>query len=328
MLDGGASLGRAGASLVGAGASLLGAGASRGAPRRPAARPPEWAARHGFAAVCDISGTSLTGITTVVIRSGEGTGYVTPFVMASGALPVARVIVLGVRRGLRRLRAAGAGRTEPPPPQPPPPPHAGRPGLSGRRRLVKAVFDRLVAAAALVVLAPLLAAVAVAVRASGPGPALSRQRRVGRDGAEFTILRFRTTHRHAEARKVELTGDARGALFRVRRDPRVTPLGALLRRYSIDELPQLVNVLRGDMSLVGPRPPLPEEAARYGDDVRGRPALRPGMTGPWQVSGRSDLSWEESVRLDLRYVENWSLRLDLRILWRTWAAVARGAGAY
>ncbi|GAA4212890.1 hypothetical protein GCM10023074_63370 [Microbispora amethystogenes] len=313
--------------MLGGVTCLVTVGASRGAPRRPAARPPEWAAPHRFAtAVCDISGASLPGITTVVIRSGEGTGYVSPYVMASGALPVVWVIVLAVRRGLRRRRAAGVGGAEPPPP--PPPPHVGRRGLSRRRRLVKAVFDRLVAAAALVVLAPLLAAVAVAVRASGPGPALSRQRRVGRDGAEFTILRFRTTHRRAEARRVELAGDARGELFRVRRDPRVTPLGAVLRRYSIDELPQLLNVLRGDMSLVGPRPSSPEEVARHGDDVRGRPALRPGMTGLWQVSGRPDLSWEESVRLDLRYVENWSLTLDLRILWRTWAAVARGAGAY
>ena len=112
------------------------------------------------------------------------------------------------------------------------------------------------------------------------------------------------------------------------RDPRVTAVGAWLRRYSLDELPQLVNVVRGEMSLVGPRPPLPEEVARYGDDVRRRLVVKPGMTGLWQVSGRSDLSWEESVRLDLRYVENWSLTLDVQILWKTWSAVIRGAGAY
>ncbi|MBD3145124.1 sugar transferase [Microbispora camponoti] len=206
--------------------------------------------------------------------------------------------------------------------------HVEHPELTGGRRLVKGVFDRLVAGAALVVLAPLLAAVAVAVRVSGPGPVLFRQRRVGRDGVEFTILKFRTMRRDAEARKVELVSDADGVLFKVRRDPRVTPLGAALRRYSLDELPQLFNVLRGDMSLVGPRPPLPEEVARYGDDVRRRLVVRPGMTGLWQVNGRSDLSWEESVRLDLRYVENWSLMLDLQILWKTWSAVAGGAGAY
>ncbi|MEU7688879.1 sugar transferase [Microbispora hainanensis] len=206
--------------------------------------------------------------------------------------------------------------------------HVEHPELAGGRRLVKGVFDRLVAAVALVLLAPLLAAVAVAVRVTSPGPALFRQRRVGRDGVEFTILKFRTMWRDAEARKIELVSDADGVLFKVRRDPRVTPLGAALRRYSVDELPQLINVLRGDMSLVGPRPPLPEEVARYGDDVRRRLVVRPGLTGLWQVNGRSDLSWEESVRLDLRYVENWSLMLDLQILWKTWSAVARGAGAY
>nr|WP_229805719.1 sugar transferase [Microbispora rosea] len=206
--------------------------------------------------------------------------------------------------------------------------HVEHPELTGGRRLVKDVFDRLVAAVALVVLAPLLAAIAVAVRVTSPGPALFRQRRVGRDGVEFTILKFRTMRRDAEALKVELVSDAGGVLFKVRRDPRVTPLGAALRRYSLDELPQLINVLRGDMSLVGPRPPLPDEVAQYGDDVRRRLVVRPGMTGLWQVNGRSDLSWEESVRLDLRYVENWSLMLDLQILWKTWSAVTRGAGAY
>ncbi|MBO4273251.1 hypothetical protein GSF24_21890 [Microbispora triticiradicis] len=272
--------------------------------------------RHRLAAaVCAIAGALLSGITAVVIRSGEVTASVAPYVIA---LPLAAVLTLCARRGPHRRRTAGGGHAGPPP-------HAGP---AGWRRLVKAVFDRLVATVALVVLAPLLTAVAVAVRLSGPGPALFRQRRVGRDGAEFTILKFRTTHRDAEARKVELTSDARGVLFKVRGDPRLTPLGALLRRYSIDELPQLLNVLRGDMSLVGPRPLLPEEVARYGGDVRWRLPVRPGMTGLWQVNGRSDLSWEESVRLDLRYVENWSLRLDLQILWRTWAAVARGAGAY
>jgi lipopolysaccharide/colanic/teichoic acid biosynthesis glycosyltransferase len=117
-------------------------------------------------------------------------------------------------------------------------------------------------------------------------------------------------------------------LFKLKNDPRITRIGTRLRRYSIDELPQLVNVLRGEMSLVGPRPPLPDEVSRYGQDVFRRLAVKPGMTGLWQVSGRSDLSWEESVRLDLRYIENWSLVLDLQILWKTVAAVARGSGAY
>lgn len=206
--------------------------------------------------------------------------------------------------------------------------HVEHPELAGARQLVKNVFDRLVAGALLVVLAPLLVGLALAVRASSPGPALFRQTRVGRDGRVFTIVKFRTMRRDAERMKIDLVNDGDGVLFKVRNDPRVTPLGALMRRHSLDELPQLINVVCGQMSLVGPRPPLPEEVARYGDDVRRRLLVRPGLTGLWQVSGRSDLSWEESVQLDLRYVENWSLMLDLQILWKTWSAVARGQGAY
>jgi lipopolysaccharide/colanic/teichoic acid biosynthesis glycosyltransferase len=134
----------------------------------------------------------------------------------------------------------------------------------------------------------------------------------------------------AEQRKAELTAsnDHDGVLFKMRKDPRITTVGTWLRRWSLDELPQLLNVVRGDMSLVGPRPALPDEAARYGDYVRRRLVVKPGLTGLWQVNGRSDLSWEESVRLDLRYVENWSLVLDLQILWKTLSAVWRGSGAY
>ncbi|MFE3448388.1 sugar transferase [Nonomuraea sp. NPDC059194] len=206
--------------------------------------------------------------------------------------------------------------------------HVEHPELAGARQLVKNVFDRLVALVLLVLGTPLLLAVALAVRLDSPGPALFRQTRVGRDGRVFTIVKFRTMRHDAERLKVELVSDVDGLLFKVRNDPRVTVLGALMRRHSLDELPQLINVLLGHMSLVGPRPPLPEEVARYGDDVRRRLLVRPGLTGLWQVSGRSDLSWEESVRLDLRYVENWSLMLDLQILWKTWSAVARGQGAY
>ncbi|WP_242454124.1 sugar transferase [Bailinhaonella thermotolerans] len=206
--------------------------------------------------------------------------------------------------------------------------HVEHPELAGASRVVKALFDRCVAALALLALTPLLLAVAIAVRSTGPGPVLFRQRRVGRDGRLFTLYKFRTMVEDAERLKVALDSDVQGVLFKVRHDPRITPVGAWLRRHSLDELPQLLNVLRGDMSLVGPRPPLPQEVAKYGDDVRRRLVVRPGMTGLWQVSGRSDLSWEESVRLDLRYVENWSLMLDLQILWKTWSAVVRGAGAY
>jgi lipopolysaccharide/colanic/teichoic acid biosynthesis glycosyltransferase len=134
----------------------------------------------------------------------------------------------------------------------------------------------------------------------------------------------------AEQRRAELdaVNEAGGPLFKIRRDPRITRVGTFLRRYSLDELPQLVNVLLGDMSLVGPRPPLPAEVARYGFDARRRLLVRPGLTGLWQVSGRSDLSWEETVQLDLRYVENWSLAMDAVIVWKTIGAVLGGSGAY
>jgi lipopolysaccharide/colanic/teichoic acid biosynthesis glycosyltransferase len=134
----------------------------------------------------------------------------------------------------------------------------------------------------------------------------------------------------AEDRRRALAGqnDGNGVLFKIRDDPRVTPVGKILRRYSLDELPQLFNVVRGDMSLVGPRPPLGEEVARYEDAAQRRLRVRPGLTGLWQVSGRSDLSWEESVRLDLRYVDNWSVTMDAMILWKTIRAVLRPAGAY
>jgi exopolysaccharide biosynthesis polyprenyl glycosylphosphotransferase len=208
--------------------------------------------------------------------------------------------------------------------------HLEHPELSGGRQLVKTLFDRASALAALLLLTPLLVAIGVAIRLGGSGPVLFRQTRIGRDGREFTVLKFRTMVADAERRKPALLqrNEHDGLLFKIKNDPRVTSIGAKLRRYSLDELPQLINVLRGDMSLVGPRPPLPEEVDKYGDDVRRRLVVRPGMTGLWQVNGRSDLSWEESVRLDLRYVENWSLMLDLQILWKTWSAVARGSGAY
>ncbi|MCW2764487.1 MAG: hypothetical protein JWO11_446 [Nocardioides sp.] len=201
----------------------------------------------------------------------------------------------------------------------------------GLARTLEHAAERVVALAALVVLAPLLVMVALAVRRDSPGPAIFRQRRVGRDGAEFTMFKFRTMTTDAEARVVDLAAHNESAgdlLFKIRQDPRVTRLGAVLRRYSVDELPQLVNVALGDMSLVGPRPALPDEVERYDPDARRRLAVRPGITGLWQVSGRSDLSWEETVRLDLHYVDNWSPALDLQILFRTARAVLGHAGAY
>lgn len=208
--------------------------------------------------------------------------------------------------------------------------HMDHPEFSGAKLLTKSIFDRLIALAALVAGAPLLATIALVIRLDDGGPVLFRQTRVGKGGRPFEVCKFRTMVPDAEARKAELAdqNQMHGPLFKIRDDPRITRAGSWLRRWSLDELPQLLNVLAGEMSLVGPRPALPAEAARYGDHVRRRLAVKPGMTGLWQVNGRSDLSWDEAVRLDLRYVENWSLMLDLQILWKTWAAVARGAGAY
>lgn len=208
--------------------------------------------------------------------------------------------------------------------------HVEHPRLHGGVRVVKELFDRLGALSLLLLFGPLLLAVALCVRVTSRGPVLFRQVRVGRDGREFRIFKFRSMYVDAEARLAELRhlNEHDGVLFKIRDDPRVTPVGWWLRRFSLDELPQLLNVVSGQMSLVGPRPPLPSEVAAYADDVWRRLAVKPGMTGLWQVSGRSDLSWEDAVRLDLRYVENWSLSLDLVILLRTMTAVLRSSGAY
>lgn len=208
--------------------------------------------------------------------------------------------------------------------------HVEHPELVGSRHLLKSVFDRLTTAAILLLLMPLLVVIGTTVRMTSPGPALFRQARVGKNGEVFTLYKFRTMCAGAETRQGELSAhnEHDGVLFKMHDDPRVTLLGRWLRRYSLDELPQLVNVLTGQMSLVGPRPPVPAEVAQYGDDVRRRLVVKPGLTGLWQISGRADLSWEESVRLDLRYVENWSLTMDLIILWKTGSAVIRAAGAY
>ncbi len=205
-----------------------------------------------------------------------------------------------------------------------------QPTFRGAGWLWKSVVDRVVAAAAVLVLSPVLLAIAVALVVDDRGPVFFRQQRVGRDGTTFAMVKFRSMIVDAERRREHLVAvdEGAGPLFKMRRDPRVTRVGALLRRTSLDELPQLFNVVAGSMSLVGPRPPLPAEVAEYADDARRRLLVRPGMTGLWQVSGRSDLSWEETVRLDLRYVENWSPGLDLHILARTVAAVVTGRGAY
>ena len=208
--------------------------------------------------------------------------------------------------------------------------HVDHPQLSGVRLLLKELFDRCAAALGLILLFPLMALLGGIIWLHDRGPALFTQVRVGKDGRVFRIYKFRTMVIDAEARKESLLArnDSDGALFKLRNDPRVTRVGAHLRRRSIDELPQLLNVLLGHMSLVGPRPALPDEAANYADHVRRRLVVKPGLTGLWQVSGRSDLSWEESVRLDLRYVENWSFALDLQVLWKTISVLIRRSGAY
>lgn len=205
-----------------------------------------------------------------------------------------------------------------------------QPQFAGGRRIVKSTFDRTVAFCAVAALSPLLVGIALAVRLTSRGPAFFTQQRIGRDGVPFTMVKFRSMVSGAEQQRENLIeqSDRDGLMFKMHADPRITRVGSTLRRYSLDELPQLFNVLGGSMSLVGPRPPLPEEVERYGDDVRRRLLVKPGLTGLWQVSGRADLSWEESVRLDLRYVDNWSLAADLLILWKTARAVVRGSGAY
>ncbi|WP_210479326.1 sugar transferase [Naasia sp. SYSU D00948] len=210
--------------------------------------------------------------------------------------------------------------------------HVETPRYEGRPLYSKRVFDIVVSSALLVALAPLFLAIAIAIKATSSGPVLFSQLRVGKKGTEFRMLKFRSMVTDAEERLSALQSAARDRgneiLFKMKDDPRVTPVGRILRRYSLDELPQLINVWRGEMSLVGPRPPLPREVERYEARVNRRFLVKPGITGLWQVSGRSDLSWEESVRLDLYYVENWSMTGDLAILWKTARAVVAPAGAY
>jgi exopolysaccharide biosynthesis polyprenyl glycosylphosphotransferase len=203
------------------------------------------------------------------------------------------------------------------------------PELSGGQRMVKEVFDRVVSVLLLLVLSPVFLVIAIVVRAGSRGPAFFRQVRFGRHGREFTMYKFRTMVDDADARRAEVAhlDEADGALFKIRADPRVTKAGRFLRQHSLDELPQLWNVLRGQMSIVGPRP-LPTQMQQYGSEAQRRLLVKPGMSGLWQVSGRSELSWEEAIRLDLYYVENWSPALDAQILWRTVGAVVRGRGAY
>jgi exopolysaccharide biosynthesis polyprenyl glycosylphosphotransferase len=205
------------------------------------------------------------------------------------------------------------------------------PDLGPWRRKVKRFMDLALTVPGLFFLAPVLAVLALLVKRSSPGPVLFRQERVGEQGETFPMTKFRSMYVDAEERLAQLehlNEHGGGPLFKMKDDPRITPVGRWLRRFSLDELPQLLDVWRGDMSLVGPRPPLPREVSQYDQDVRRRLRVKPGITGLWQVSGRSDLSWEESVRLDTSYVENWSVWLDVTIILRTVVAVLRRSGAY
>jgi exopolysaccharide biosynthesis polyprenyl glycosylphosphotransferase len=209
--------------------------------------------------------------------------------------------------------------------------HVDAPRFEGPRYIVKAVIDWVVAAVLTVLMSPVLLAVAIAIKATSTGPVFYTQERIGRDGHGFKMLKFRTMVVGAERLVPALAAagnDGAGPLYKRRNDPRVTPVGKVLRRYSLDELPQLFNVLAGQMSLVGPRPPLRREVDEYEERMLRRLLVKPGLTGLWQVSGRSDLPWEETVRLDVYYAENWTPFGDLLILIRTLKAVVTGTGAY
>lgn len=209
--------------------------------------------------------------------------------------------------------------------------HILAPNYSGPQRVVKRFFDVCGAGLILLVLSPVMLAVALAVRATSPGPVFYRQERIGRGEHPFAILKFRSMQVDADSRLAGLLaeqGTAQTPLFKIEKDPRLTRVGPFLRRFSLDELPQLINVLKGNMSLVGPRPQIQAEVDLYDDAAQRRLKVRPGMTGLWQVSGRSRLTWEEALRLDLYYIENWSLVVDLVIMWRTFRAVVGSDGAY
>ena len=204
------------------------------------------------------------------------------------------------------------------------------PAFQGSRHVAKRTFDLISSGVGLLLLSPLVIWIIIAVRRDSTGPAFFYQERVGLNGKHFRMVKFRSMVSNAEEQLVSLLdqSDGNGVLFKLKVDPRVTKVGRFLRRSSLDELPQLMNVFLGHMSLVGPRPPLAAEVAIYDDYAERRLLVKPGITGLWQVSGRSDLSWDDSIRLDLYYVENWSLIGDVIILYRTVRAIARPTGAY
>lgn len=208
--------------------------------------------------------------------------------------------------------------------------HVEQPTFDGGRHLLKRTMDIIVSALALLAMLPLFGLLAVLIRRDSAGGVFFSQTRTGRRGAPFRMHKFRTMRASAEQEKAALTAANQGAgpLFKLKDDPRVTRIGTFLRHHSLDELPQFWNVLKGDMSLVGPRPPLPDEVASYAGHEGRRLYIKPGLTGLWQINGRSNLGWDESVRLDLYYVENWSVTGDLQIMWRTFKVMIQPEGAY
>jgi lipopolysaccharide/colanic/teichoic acid biosynthesis glycosyltransferase len=194
----------------------------------------------------------------------------------------------------------------------------------------KRLFDIVFAAAALLAVAPVMAVIAVAIKLTSPGPVFYISERIGRNGVPFQMIKFRSMGVGADRDTDDMIASADGnpVFFKAKADPRVTPVGAIIRKYSLDELPQFCNVLLGHMSVVGPRPQVRREVDAYDDTMRRRLLVKPGVTGQWQVSGRSNLSAAESIRHDVAYVDNWSMRLDLSIIGRTVGAVLRGEGAY
>lgn len=208
--------------------------------------------------------------------------------------------------------------------------HVEIPQFEGGKHVLKRAFDVASCSLGLILLLPMFAVIALMIKLDDGGPVLFRQERVGRNERTFSMLKFRTMVTTAEDQLDALRASSEGAglMFKLREDPRVTRVGKFLRKYSLDEFPQLWNVIVGEMSLVGPRPPLPREVEEYESHVHRRLYIKPGLTGMWQVNGRSDLSWDESVRLDLYYVENWSLTGDLMIVWRTFKTLVHPVGAY
>jgi exopolysaccharide biosynthesis polyprenyl glycosylphosphotransferase len=208
--------------------------------------------------------------------------------------------------------------------------HIEKPQYLGAKRFQKRAFDISFATAALIAALPILIGTAIAIKVGSRGPVFYTSERIGIDGKPFSMIKFRSMIKDADKQLPSLlsANESDGLLFKIHDDPRITPVGRVLRRFSIDEVPQFLNVLRGEMSVVGPRPPLRREVESYDCDLVRRLLVKPGVTGLWQVSGRSDLSWERSVRLDLSYVDNWSMIQDVLIIAKTLRAVFRRAGAY